>query len=85
VQFDEAKLTAAEIEDALEKAGYLGELTLPVEAGAVAENGNDQAPFFRKTAVHAQTGTVVSFAQKAPYQGRPLWPCPSVGPVKMED
>lgn len=85
VQFDETKLAADQIEDALEKAGYLGELTLPVESGAIAENGDKQAPFFRKTAVHAQTGTVVSFAQKAPYQGRPLWPCPTVGPAKIED
>ena len=85
VQFDETKLTADEIKETLEQSGYLGEMTLPVEAGVIAENGNGAAPFFRKTAVHAQTGTVVSFAQKAPYQGRPLWPCPHIGPVKTDD
>ncbi len=85
VQFDETELTADEIKETLDQAGYLGEMALPVEAGAIAENDNGAAPFFRKTAVHAQTGKVVSFAQKAPYQGRPLWPCPSVGPVKIED
>ena len=85
VQFDETKITADTIEETLEKAGYLGELELPVEAGAVAENGNGQAPFFRKTAVFAQTGSTLNFAQKAPYKGRPLWPCPHVGPVKVDD
>ena len=85
VQFDEAKLTVDEIKETLDQAGYLGEMALPVETGAIAENGSDQVPFFRKTAVHAQTGTLVSFAQKAPYRGRPLWPCPTVGPVKIED
>lgn len=85
VQFDENELRADDIRDKLEQAGYLGEMALPVETGTAPNEENGQAPFFRSTAVHTQTGEVVSFAQKAPYRGRPLWPCPSIGVISMEE
>ena len=35
VEFDETKLAPEQINDVLEKAGYLGELSIPVEKGAI--------------------------------------------------
>lgn len=81
VQFDETKLDAGQIEQTLDKAGYLGELLVPVEKGALSERKNGDKPFFRHTAVHESTGQDISFAQKVPYAGRALWPCPGMGPL----
>ena len=81
VQYDEAKLDVAEIETTLESAGYLGELALPVERGAIGERENGDKPYFRHTAASEQTGQTVGFAQHVSYAGRPLWPCPGMGPL----
>ncbi len=81
VQFDETKLESQTIEQTLSDAGYLGELLMPVEMGALAERENGEKPFFRHTAVFENTGQTVSFGQKVPYAGRPLWPCPGFGPL----
>ena len=81
VQFDETKLDAGQIEQTLDKAGYLGELPVPVEKGALSERENGDKPFFRQTAAHEGTGQDIGFAQKVPYAGRPLWPCPGMGPL----
>ncbi|MCA9977925.1 MAG: hypothetical protein KC413_19325 [Anaerolineales bacterium] len=84
VQYDPAKLPPNTIETKLEEAGYLGELIIPAETGAPAtEKTADQPAFFRHTAAYAQTGQTISFAQKLPFVGRPLWPCPGMGPIKM--
>lgn len=83
VQFDELQVSGDAIRAKLDAAGYLGELTLPAETGA-AQKQDGRTPFFRHTAVTPQTGQVVSFAQKAPYEGRPLWPCPSVGVIQKD-
>jgi hypothetical protein len=55
-----------------------------VEQGAIEDRENGDKPFFRRTASHAQTGQTVSFAQKVPYTGRPVWPCPGMGPLAEE-
>lgn len=81
VQFDETKLESQTIEQTLSDAGYLGELPVPVEMGALAERENGDKPFFRHTAAFENTGHTVSFGQKVPYAGRPLWPCPGFGPL----
>lgn len=81
VQFDETKLESQTIEQTLSDAGYLGELLMPVEMGALAERENGDKPFFRHTAAFENTGHTVSFGQKVPYAGRPLWPCPGFGPL----
>lgn len=81
VQYDETKLEPQAIKAVLEEAGYLGELPVAVEQGAVEERENGDKPFFRHTIAHAQTGQSISFAQKVPYAGRPLWPCPGMGPL----
>ncbi len=85
VQYDENELSVDAIRATLEKAGYLGELSLPVEAGTGTAVSDGQQTFFRHTAVLEQVGQVVSFAQKVPYQGRPLWPCPGVGVIKSTE
>lgn len=78
VMFDETKLSAEQIEAQLEETGYLGELPVPVEAGAAArENGENV--LFRHTAAHEAAGPAVSFAQTVSHAGRPLWPCPGMG------
>jgi copper chaperone CopZ len=85
VSVDENIVTKKELETALEKAGYLGELELAVEVGTAGLEENDEKPFFRHSTAQAQTGQVVSFAQSVPYTGRPLWPCPGMGPLPSND
>jgi copper chaperone CopZ len=85
VSFDESKVDAGTIEEELKKAGYFGEMTFPVEAGTGSTASNGKKPFFRHTTALEQTGDAVSFAQKAPYEGRPLWPCPGVGALQDDE
>lgn len=85
VQFDEMKLAPEQINEVLEKAGYLGELSIPVEKGAIQERENGDKPFFRQTTFYQEVGRDVSFAQKVPYARRPLWPCPGMGPLVQVD
>jgi copper chaperone CopZ len=79
VTYDDSKVDASTLEKELEKAGYFGEVSFPVEAGTGSTAPNGDKVFFRHTAVLEKAGKTVSFAQKAPYAGRPLWPCPGVG------
>lgn len=91
VQYDETKLDPEEITAKLEEAGYLGDMQVPVEVGALSERENGDKPYFRNTAAYEQTGRtvsgspVVSFAQQVPYVGRPLWPCPGMGPIHQSE
>ena len=84
VTFDPAKVKAEQIQARLEEAGYLGELPMLVETGiAVEKKEGDSA--FRHTATYETVKNTVSFAQRVNYSGRPLWPCPGLGPVKMAE
>jgi copper chaperone CopZ len=83
VEYDETKLDPEQIEAILEEQGYLGELPVPVERGVLQDQQNGDKPFFRTTAAYKQTGLAVSFAQKVPPAGRPLWPCPGMGPLSQ--
>jgi len=86
VTYDETKISDLEIAVKLDEAGYLGEWTVPVEAGAAREQSDEgPKPYFRHTTTYETTKQTVSFAQKVIYQGRPLWYCPGMGPVKMEE
>jgi len=78
VQFEESQVIQETIESKLAASGYLGELSLPAEAG-VAANEKGARPFFRHTAAFAQTGKTIGFTQQVVTTGRPLWPCPGVG------
>jgi copper chaperone CopZ len=84
VTFDEAKLTADQIAACLEEAGYLGEMPMLAEAGIAVEK-KDGDGVFRHTAVYETVKQTVSFAQRVQHQGRPLWPCPGMGVVKMDE
>jgi copper chaperone CopZ len=84
VQYDETKLDPDQIKATLKDAGYLGELQVAVEQGAIEDRENGDKPFFRHTIAYQQTGQTVGFAQKVPYAGRPLWPCPGMGPLVQE-
>jgi len=85
VTYDEKKINDLEIAVKLDEAGYLGEWTIPIELGTAAQQGDGQKPFFRHTATYETTKQTVSFAQRVNYQGRPLWHCPGMGAVKVEE
>ena len=91
IEFDPNLTNAQEIERVLNAAGYLDEITIPVEVGAqpVGENGDAESlfrrPFFRHSIAYTQAGKTVSFAQNVPFAGRPLWPCPGLGLIVREE
>lgn len=76
IEYDESEISEEKIRVALADAGYLEEMAIPAEfASPAGENGK---PFFRHTAVFAQTGNAISFGQDVPEMQRPLWPCPGI-------
>jgi copper chaperone CopZ len=81
VEFDENHVTHEALLKTLEESGYLGQIPMMVESGEAEENGS----VFRNTATYATVKKTVSFAQKAPYSGRPLWNCPGMGIIKKMD
>jgi copper chaperone CopZ len=85
VTFDEKKITADKIAARLEKAGYLGEVPMLAETGEAAYGREDGNSNFRNTVVYATIKETVSFSQNIAYQGRPLWPCPGMGAVEMDE
>lgn len=85
VEYDETKINPDQIVARLEEEGYTGELPVPVERGALQDRQNGDKPFFRTTAAFEQRGKAVGFVQKVPYAGRPLWPCPGMGPLPQTD
>ena len=85
VTFDAKKTSEKEIMEKLEQAGYVGELPVEVEdPGAHPANG-DEPPFFRHSTSYTQTKHTVGFTQNVAYQGRPLWPCPGMGPLPKKE
>jgi copper chaperone CopZ len=84
VTFDESKVTADKIAARLDEAGYLGEIPMFAEAGVAVEKKEGDG-VFRHTAVYETVKQTVSFAQHVQYQGRPMWPCPGLGVVKMDE
>jgi copper chaperone CopZ len=85
VTYDEKKIDDLQIAAKLEEAGYLGEWAIPVEMGTAAQQGDGSKPYFRHTATYETIKHTVSFGQRVNYQGRPLWPCPGISPVKMDE
>lgn len=82
--FDPTKVSGDELKAKLEQAGYLAELAAPAETGQPAY-GREESSYFRHTAAYAQTGSTVGFAQTVANTGRPLWPCPGMGPIRGMD
>lgn len=85
VKYDETKINDLEIALKLDEAGYLGEWTLPIETGVAVQPTEGQKPYFRHSTTYETTKQTVSFGQTVPYQGRPLWHCPGIGAVKMDE
>lgn len=85
VTYDKSKINDLQIAVKLDEAGYLGEWTIPIELESAAQQGDEQKPFFRHTTTYETVKQTMSFAQKVSYQGRPLWQCPGIGVVKMDE
>ncbi|MFZ5911149.1 MAG: heavy-metal-associated domain-containing protein [Chloroflexota bacterium] len=85
VTFDPAKVKEEQIAARLEEAGYLGDIPMLAEMGVAAYGRENTDTNFRHTAVYETVKKTVSFAQRVQYQGRPLWPCPGIGTVKMDE
>ncbi len=85
VTFDPAQIDAERIRARLGEAGYLEPLAVPAESDRAAYHSDDPNVYFRHTAAYAHTGQTVGFAQRVAYAGRPLWPCPGMGPLKITD
>ena len=85
VTFDPKKVKEDTLKTKLEEAGYLGEIPLLAETGVPAYGKEESDGFFRHTEVYETAKKTVSFAQRVQYQGRPLWPCPGIGVVKMDE
>ncbi len=84
VTFDPEKIQEETIEARLREAGYLDELPVPAEPGGAVRKVEDDG-IYRHTAVYETVKNTVTFAQRVPYSGRPLWPCPGMGAVKVEE
>jgi copper chaperone CopZ len=85
VSFDPAAGSADQIRAALEAAAYLGELPSQGEVAVAVSDINGGATSMRHTLVYEQTKLYTSFTQDIVAQGRPLWPCPGMGPVRGMD
>jgi copper chaperone CopZ len=81
VSFDPKKVTAEAIKKALKEQGYQEEGALP------AYIASDAGTPTRHTAAMTGTGDTLSFAEaSAPFEGRPLWPCPGLSfPAAAEE
>ena len=85
VTYDPGKVEEAAITGALDAAGYLGDLLVPEETATPATEKNGNAVYFRHTMAFSGIGRTVSFGQTVATSGRALWPCPGVGPLKMDE
>ena len=85
ISYDPEQIAPEAIEAALEKAGYLQELTFPTEAETAVSQDNGTGAYFRHTASYEPARQSVSFAQQVSDAGRPLWPCPGMGVTQSMD
>jgi copper chaperone CopZ len=76
ISYDKKKLSPEQIETALAEQGYAADepgSAYPVSAGERVHS---------HTAALTGVGDTLSFTQTAaPFEGRPLWPCPGFTPV----
>jgi lipocalin len=85
VTYDESQTNDLQIAQKLDAAGYLGEWTLPIEIAAKPQGEEGAPAFFRHTQTYETVRHTVSFSQRISYSGRPLWPCPGMGPIPKVD
>jgi copper chaperone CopZ len=81
VEYNSKKSPKKNLIAALEKAGYIGDFSFPVESNIPANEQRESA-YFRHTEASEQTGNTVNFEQTVRVQRSPLWPCPGMGPLK---
>lgn len=84
VSFDPEKMSEDDLRRALDDAGYLGELEVPLETGEPAVESNGER-YFRHTQAFETVADVISFGQDVASSARPLWPCPGMGAVQTMD
>lgn len=84
VHFDSGLIDSETIRTTLEDAGYTEELTIPVETGMPTKQDSMKSEFFRHTTAYKSVSSTVGFARNVAYSGRPLWPCPGMGVVKID-
>ncbi len=84
ITYDPQQVGPEAINQALEDAGYLGELPIPVESDQPVGGGNGKKVYYRHTSVYENTRSTVSFSHQVSYSGRPLWPCPGMGPLNTK-
>lgn len=84
VRIDETTVTEADLRTRLDNAGYLGELAVEVEAWKSGTPKETEDNPFRHT-VALEGVKTVTFGQQVEEAGRPLWPCPGMGPLQKMD
>ncbi|MCQ3935696.1 MAG: hypothetical protein DPW18_01490 [Chloroflexi bacterium] len=85
VAYDETKISGLQIAAKLDEAGYLSDWAMPIEMESAEQQPVKHKALLRHTATYETTRQTVSFAQRVNYQGRPLWHCPGIGTVKVEE
>ncbi len=84
-RIDPATASEAGLRATLSEAGYLGELQIVTEDWKSGTPKDTEDNPFRHTSASEQMKGV-AFGQAVEYTGKPLWPCPGMGPVKaMEE
>ena len=81
VEYNSKKTPKKDLEAALEKAGYMGDISIAVEPSTPA-NDDVKSATFRHSEASEQVGNTVSFEQVVKVQRSPLWPCPGMGPLQ---
>jgi len=84
VTYDPNLLDPQTIRVKLEEAGYTQEPVAVAETGLSTDPEKPITRSLRHTAAYEHTGTTISFAQNANYTGRPLWPCPGLGVIRVK-
>jgi len=83
VEFDPEKTSEEALRQQLDEVGYFNDLPGPAETGEPA--AGREGTYFRHSAAYESAGTAVAFQQDIGTTGRPLWPCPGLGPVPTMD
>jgi len=78
ISYDAKKTNQKKIKTALEKAGYGGELAIPLEP-TIPVTEREGEKYFRRTTSSTQTENIIGFEQNVGYQGRSQWPVPGMG------
>jgi copper chaperone CopZ len=84
IEYDPDKTSEDALKKLLDDSGYLGDLEVPLETGKPAIGSGEEA-YFRHSAAYESVGPAFSFGQEITSSGRPLWPCPGMGPAQTMD